>query len=232
MQNRTHHELYRAFMDFVVSDIQSERRAANRRMFSVLLWCFIVPVIASAATLLLIRSGLLAPSARGYLDWIVLLCPVLYTLYILASEVLAELPTAYRRGGVAGSLSQALKDSEWRDRTCESMKKAVEARPEEWDWISSNFQMDLERMQHRNRYITGLAGAVFFLIMQGIDAIGDTEEKVTWIRGPMGWIEAGSSSNYQFIGLALFLLLFYLSGHQTYQSLSRYLNCADLIRKK
>jgi hypothetical protein len=231
MQIIPRQELYRSFMDFVVHDIQGERKEANRRMFSVLLWCFIVPVIVSAVALILIRMGILPTSTRGYLDWIVLLCPILYSLYILTSEVLTELPSAYKRGGVASTLGQAIKDAEWRARTCEGMKKAVNAKPAEWEWISSNFRIDLERMQSRNRYITGLAGAVFFLIMQGIDAIGDTDEKVTWIRGPMGWMEAGNHDYYQFIGLALFLLLFYLSGNQTHQSLMRYLNCAELNRE-
>lgn len=230
--SRSRQEIYRSFIDFIVRDFQTERRAANRRMFNVLLWCFIAPAIGSAVLLLLMKAHILAPSTKGYLQWLVLLFPISYSIYILSSEVISELPGAYRRGGIASTLNQAVKDAEWRERTCESLRSSAELSSADWDWVSTSFRIDLERLQSRNKYLTALAGVVFFFIMQGIDSLGDAEEKISWIKSPMGWIEAPSDNWYQFVGLAMFLVLFYLSGHQTYQALLRYWNCADLLKRR
>jgi hypothetical protein len=93
--------------------------------------------------------------------------------------------------------------------------------------------MDLQAMEYRTKYLTALAGAVFFLIMQGIDSLTDGEGKVTWVKSSvLGWVETSSSDLSQFVGLALFLVLLYLSGSQTYQSLKRYLNCIELLARK
>ena len=45
---------------------------------------------------------------------------------------------------------------------------AVDARAEDWEWVIASFKVDLALMRYRNKYMTALAGAVFFLIMQGI----------------------------------------------------------------
>jgi hypothetical protein len=111
------------------------------------------------------------------------------------------------------------------------MDKTLAASADEWDWIIANFKMDLRSMEYRTKYLTALAGAVFFLLMQGIDSIVDGEGKSTWVRtATLGWIETSSSDLSQFVGLALFLVLLYLSGSQTYHSLRRYLDCAELVR--
>jgi hypothetical protein len=75
---------------------------------------------------------------------------------------------------------------------------------------------------------------VFFLLMQGIDAISEDEGRVTWVKSSvLGWIETSAGNNFsQFIGLGLFLLLLYLSGSQAHQSLKRYLNCSDLMARR
>ena len=78
--------------------------------------------------------------------------------------------------------------------------------------------------------MTALAGAVFYLILQGVDLLGDEPPQVAWMKSPMGWIEVSQNDFSQFIGLGLFLVLFYLSGSQTFHSLSRYLNCAELVK--
>ena len=57
-------------------------------MFSVFLWCFLMPVAISIVGLLLIKVGVFPRKARTNLDWLILVFPVLYSLYILSSEVL------------------------------------------------------------------------------------------------------------------------------------------------
>ena len=225
------HDLYRELIEFVRTDVQSERHQVNRRMFSVFFWCFLIPAIASVGVLLLIKFHILPHRARGFLDWMALIFPISYSLYILSSEVLAQVPAVFRRGGTANVLGQSLKDTEWRERVCEAMKRSVHATAEDWPWLVATFRIDLSAIQYRTRYLTALAGAVFFLIMQGIDTLGDvtSEAPAVWSKNPlMGWIESSSNDFSELVGLSLFLLLLYLSGNQTYHSLMRYLHCAEL----
>jgi len=225
------HDLYRELIEFVRADVQSERHQVNRRMFSVFFWCFLIPAIASVGVLLLIKFHILPRRARGFLDWMALIFPISYSLYILSSEVLAQVPAVFRRGGTSNVLGQSLRDTEWRERVCEAMQKSVNAAPEDWRWLVASLRIDLAAIQYRTRYLTALAGAVFFLLMQGIDTLGEvtSDTPPVWGKNPiMGWIESSSNDFSQLVGLSLFLLLLYLSGNQTYHSLMRYLNCAEL----
>jgi hypothetical protein len=199
-------------------------------MLNAFFWCFLLPTLSSLGILILVKMGLLPRHVRNHLDWIVLILPVFYSLYVLSFEVLAHIPSIFRRGGGASTLEHSFKEGEWRENISESMLKVVAASPDEWNWITASFKMDLQAMQYRTKYLTALAGAVFFLIMQGIDSLADGEEKVTWIRNSrLGWLETSTSNLAQFVGLGLFLMLLYLSGSQTYHSLKRYLDCAELI---
>lgn len=224
-------EHYHSFIEFIRKDIQRERFLVHRRMFSVFLWCFLVPAATSITVLTLVKFNILPPSARGYLDWLALIFPIFYSLYILSSEVISQLPSIFKRGGVSGSLNQAVKEGAWREKVCHELGDLFPAKGSEWDSLIANFEMDLQILQYRTRYLTALAGAVFFLLMQGIDSLSDAPEKMAWVKNPLlGWVETTSGDLSQFIGLALFLVLLYLSGNQTYHSLTRYLNCAKLVR--
>lgn len=226
MQGKTRQEKYKALIEFIGADVQREQRLVNRRMFGVFLWCFLIPALFSIAVLFLVKFHFLPRTAKFHLDWLLLLFPVFYSLYFLGSEVLLELPSAFRKGGVSKTLQQAVRECEWRERIGEEMKRAVELD----HWMAASLKTDLEKMKYRVRYLTALGGAVFFLIMQGIDSISDSSvgEKVEWTRSPFGLIETSSNDLSQFVGLALFLMLLYLSGMQTYQSLRRYSDCVEL----
>ena len=220
--------LYREFLEFVREDIQRERHQAHRRMLSAFFWCFLLPAALSASVLTLTKAGWLPRSARAHLDWVMLISPVFYSLYVLGSEVMSQVPAAFRKGGVASSLNPSLKELEWRTRVCAAMSQDVKASAEDWNWIAQSFRIDLRAMKYRTGYLTALAAAVFFLIMQGIDTLGG-EEKVTWVKSPFtGWVETGTSDFSQFVGLALFLMLLYLSGNQTQRAVARYLDCIEL----
>lgn len=228
---RTREELYQSFIDFVGNDIQRERRHANRRMIYVFIWCFFLPAVFSATILLLIRFQIFPRWAKSYADSLILVFPVLYSLYILSFEVLAEIPSVFRRGGIVTTLSHAAKEGQWRRRICDGIQSGIPATAEEWKWVVTSFRMDLNGLKQRTGHMTALAGAVFFLIMHGIDSLGDT----TVPRQPptpnmvLGWVEAANNDISQMVALALFLGLFYLSGSQTYYSLNRYMNCAELV---
>lgn len=219
---------YRDLLDFIRRDVQGERRLMSRRMFNVFLWCFIIPAAISVLLLLLITLGVLPRHLGRYIEWLVLFFPILYAIYVIASEVLSGMPSAFRWGGIANMLKQSLQDAEWRERVVGEMKAQVHADVRGWRWIVANFQVDLDRIHHRARYLTALAGAVFFLLMQGLDSVVP-EQGAGYHQTLQGWFESSMSNLAQFVGLGLFLVLFYLSANQTHVSLARYLSCAQLI---
>lgn len=231
MQRRSKQEIYRSFLEFIRADSRRERNLVSRRMRSVFFWCFILPALLSVLTLILIRLNVIPFRIRSYLDWVILIFPVSYSIYFISSEVIREVPVAFRSGGLATSLGQSLKEGEWRDLVCEGMRKSISASAQEWQWIVSSFHIDLLNLRYRSKYLTALAGAVFFLLMQGIDSItGQDDGRTTWVKdSALGWLEIASNDTSQFVGLALFLVLLYLSGIQTYHSLQRYLDCAELV---
>ncbi len=172
------------------------------------------------------------------MDWLIVIFPVAYGLYMLSSDALRELPVMIRRGGIAATLNRALEEERWRARVCGEMKakffdsKSLEKRSSGWNWLMDNFEIDLANVQNRTRYLTALAGAVFFLIFQGIDAFDSPHAESRWSTSSiMGWFEASSSSFTQFFALGIFLMLLYVSGNQVYLSLARYLHCARLVAK-
>ncbi len=224
-------ELYRSFNDLVLNETQTERALVNKRMLSVFIWCFLMPAGLSLAGLFLIQLNIVPYRFRTYVDALILIFPVAYAVYYLSTEVLREMPRAFRRGGVANVLNQFGREVDWRLRVCDSMKRTLGASREDWAWIVRNFKIDLDALKYRNRYLTALAGAVFFLIMQGIDSIqgvGDAELTLRHHFRHVG-IDNSWPDPLQYLGLGLFLVLLYLSGSQTHQYLSRFLGCVELV---
>ncbi len=241
MQRKSLAETYDSFIEFVRKDAQLERRRTNRRMFHVLLWCFVAPIGISVLTLILIRLGILNRSFRTYVDWSILIFPIFYSTYVFSSEVLVEIPGAFRQGTLATALSFAQKESQWRQRVSESLRGNLDFTSAEWDWVICNFDMDLRSLRYRTQFLTALAGVAFFLLTQGLDFLGEPETNplpehgVMWkqLPWPYFWslINPGQSPDLsQILALLFFLVMFYLSGIQTYTSLKRYLQCAKLRR--
>ncbi|MBI2712221.1 MAG: hypothetical protein HYX41_05090 [Bdellovibrio sp.] len=230
MNGRSREDLYLDFIEFVEQDSQRERHQMNRRMAGVFFWCFLLPAVFSASILSLAKMKIIPIYVRNQLDWSVLLFPVLYSLYVLWNEVVPHFPKV-RKGGLVRTLAYATKEGKWRERVSIEMAKSINGSEEEWRWIILSFKMDLEALEYRNRYLTALAGAVFFLLMQGIDSLMDSGSSQVLVE-MQGHIARRSESSFsditQFVGLGLFLALLYLSGNQTYHSLLRYLNCAQL----
>ncbi len=225
MKSRRKAEIYRAFLEYVSVASRKERVQIQQRIWNVFLWCFAFPAVTAFVVMILIQFRVFPRSFRSYLDWVILIFPIAYSIHFLGSQVFSGLLASFKKGAIASSLQDAQKEGYWRDAVCEDITKIVVADLEEWRWISHNFKMDLDGIQQRNRFVTALAGAVFFMIIHGIDSIHDPIMPIPSV----GWVESTSSEISQFVGLAFFLLLFYLSGNQNYQSLRRYLNCAELI---
>ena len=231
LENSSRAALYEKFLDLIGQEAQRERRAVNRRMFGVFVWCFLAPAVVSITLLLLVKFQVLPRRVHGYIDWISLVFPIAYSVYFLSSEVFREIPNAFRRGGIWSILKDAQKSGVWKSQVIEQMEKSLPASLEDWDWIIISFRGELDRLLYRARYLTALAGAVFFMIMQGIDAIGPDDQKVSWVRDPVfGWVELSGGDLSEFVGLTLFLVLLYLSSSQSYHYLNRFLNCAELRR--
>ncbi|MBC7385534.1 MAG: hypothetical protein H7301_05130 [Cryobacterium sp.] len=220
-------ELYDRYLSFIQSANQKDRRDVNRRIRSVFVWCFLVPVVVVSLVIYLVNRGVLPRSFRSHQDWILLFFPVLYSLYFFSSQVLTGIPAAFRKGGVGLTLSQAAQEAEWRIETCEGMERELAYLPDEWSWVITNIEEDLERLQMRIRHLTALAGAVFFLLMQGIDSLTND--------GPTSEVFApglsGGASSSEWVGLALFLFLLYVSGQQNIQVMRRFLGCVRLVKK-
>jgi hypothetical protein len=232
MLHKTRTELYQVFLEFIAEDIRKENYLASRKLWGVFFWCFLAPVIVSIVILMLVRLRLVPPRLRASLDWVLLIFPVLYSLYILGSEVLIQIPFILKKGGAAVALKQSLKESLWRERVTGSLRHSLgDLQREDWEWIILQFKIDLESMRYRVKYLTALAGAVFFMIMQGIDSIVEApEESMGWIKivgpGKMQWFT--SNNQVQFVGLGLFLVLLYLSGSQSTRTYKKYLDCLEL----
>ncbi len=223
-------QAYQEFVAFVRADVQSERRLASRRMFNVFIWCFLLPAVVSAILIFSVRLGFLPVGVARYVDWVLVLFPIAYSCYILSFEVLSEIPGAFRQGALSTSLGNALKEAEWRKRVCEGLEKQTGWSTAEWEWIVACFKVDLANIQSRTRYVTALSGAVIFLIIQGLDALDGLPLDPFGSKAAfLNWLETSSDHIYQFLGLGLFLVLLYISGSQTYQSLNRYLHCAELM---
>ena len=157
------------------------------------------------------------------------------SLFALHPEIRGAegIPSTFKKGGLASSLKQNQQEGEWRDRVCDSIASTLHFSEPNGNGFVTSFRTDLENIRHRTKYLTALAGAVFFLVMQGIDSIGDNSESI-WLKNPMmGWVAATNDIS-QLMALALFLVLLYISGNQSYHSLLKYLNSAELaqLRRK
>jgi hypothetical protein len=136
---------------------------------------------------------------------------------------------------VANTLVQPRKDSQWRERVSHALSRAVPGiSSDDWAWLVASYRIDLDNMKQRTRYLTGLAAAVFYLILQGIDSLTDpeVEEKTTWTKSQLfGWVEHSATTDVApLVAFGIVLMLLYLSGSQTHQTLLRYLNCAELLK--
>ena len=157
---------YRQFLSLIQSKVRAERSAGNRRMFSVFLWCFLIPAAIALTVFTLIRFGVLPPAARNYADSALLFFPIVYSLYFLGSGMGREAVGVFRHGGLSATLERVAQEGEWRDRISGEMRREFSASSDDWRWIARNYEMDLKALKVRFRHLSVLSGAVFFLLLQ------------------------------------------------------------------
>ena len=229
-------EHYSTFLKFIQDDSQRDRMQVHQQMFSTLLWCFLIPVSLSAVILFFVKMGFLPHKAKSWTDVTLLIFPLLYSAYFLGSQVLVDVPHLFRRGGLSMSLRQTLKEGHWRAETSAKMSKAIPLTPKEWSWITQNFKTDLRILLNRTRFLIALGGTLFFLLSQSFEFF-ETQPPVNVTNLPIGaelfvkLIRYFSAEITAVISLVLFLILLYLTGTQLYNSLNRYLDCAELLAR-
>lgn len=213
---------YRSFVEFVSEEIRREKLAGHRKMLFVLIACFIVPAILAVIIGALSRRGLMPATSSSLVSTLILVFPIGYSIIILARE--------FRRGvKQPGLLNNTLREAEWRSGVSTRIASRLSISPPDLRWLIQQFGFDIEGMAYRNRYLTGLAGAVLFLLMEGIDLVADPQPlgvSQTLVT-PHGVWQVSGTDLAQFVGLSLFLVLFYLSGSHACQTLRRYLRCLE-----
>jgi hypothetical protein len=219
---------YEQFVSWVQTDMKKDRVSVNRKVFSVVLWCLILPTLIALA-LYGLRKVKWVGQVRD-VDSILFLPPFAYALYSLWPTI-RDLPRVFKKGGVGAMLDESLREVNWREQTASKMDTELKLTSQEWKAISFHLRQDIDRMVDQNRYMTILTGVVLFFMFQFLD-LGTTGE-IVLEAGPTGmikaWVDQFSQWSIQVISLILFSALFYLSGLQFERYLTRYWVCVQRL---
>jgi hypothetical protein len=203
----------------------------NRKVFSVVLWCLILPAIVTMI-LYALRKYQFVPVMR-YTDTIIFLPAFFYALYSLWPTI-RDLPQVFKKGGLGALLDESVREVEWRERIAAKMETDLRFTPKEWSTIEFHLQKDIQRMGDQNRYMTILTAVVLFLMFQFLDLGGSPD--IVMEAGPAGlmkaWVDQFSQWSVQVFSLILFSALFYLSGLQFQRYLGRYAVCVECVLRK
>lgn len=229
--SQNQYESYNQFIRYVQSSIQEERTQTNRKMFSVFLFCFLLPAVLSFSTIILIRMGVIPRDARSYVDWAILFFPIAYGFYAIGLQGLREVTSGLRRGGVTNALEHSLKQNTWREKNCAELKQLLGTQETHWRWIVECYRADLQAMRRRNYTVTVFAASIFFFILHGIDLFDPATEIPLKIHPVLliSLLESAFDKLNQIIALAIFLLLFFMTGMELVSSLEKFLHCAELL---
>jgi hypothetical protein len=213
---------------WVQADMKKDRVSVNRKVFSVVLWCLILPTVIALALYGLRRLQWIEPIR--YLDTVLFLPPFLYALYSIWPTI-RELPRVFKKGGVGAILDESLREVQWREATAAKLETELKLTSQEWKAISFHLRNDIDRVVDQNRYMTILTAVVLFFMFQFLD-LGSTGE-IVLEAGPTGmikaWVDQFSQWSIQVISLILFSALFYLSGLQFERYLTRYWVCVQRL---
>jgi hypothetical protein len=219
---------YQQFVSWVQMDMNKDRVLVNRKVFSVVLWCLIFPVILSLIIYGLRKYQIVA--TFRYFDTLIFLPPFLYALYSLW-PTLRALPRVFRKGGLGAMLEESAKEVEWREQTATRMQLEVRLTSREWQAVSFHLKQEISRLNDQNRYMTILSTVVLFFMFQFLDLGGGVDGPVE--AGPGGmvkaWVDQFSQWGVQVFSLFLFSALFYLSGLQFQRYLQRYWVCVQRV---
>jgi hypothetical protein len=222
------HQKYDQFTHWIRDDMKKDHFHINRKVFSVVFWCLILP-----SSILFLLYGLRKYQwigSFGYADLLIYIPPFVFTIYSIW-PTLRDTPKTFKKGGVTSLLEESSKEVEWREKTVSRMSDELKLTPKEWSMIGFHLTAELNRMKQQNRYISILAAVVLFFMFQFLDlgASSDVLVSANPANQVKFWVEQFSQWSIQVFSLGLFSTLFYLSGLQFQRQLERYLICVERI---
>lgn len=228
---KTAHLAYQRFVIWVQADMNKGRELVNRKVFSVVLWCLILPTLVSMVLYGLKKYQLI--ETFRYLDMLLFLPPFFYALYSLW-PTLKAVPRVFKKGGLGAMLEESAKEVEWREEVASRMQSEMKLTPKEWSIVSFHLSQEVHRIEQQNKHMTVLSTVVLFFMFQFLDLGGNSNE-IAHEAGPAGmmkmWVDQFSQWGVQIFSLLLFSALFYLSGLQFQRYLHRYWVCVKRIEE-
>jgi hypothetical protein len=225
---KSSHYAYQQFIQWIQEDMNKDRLIVNRKVFSVVFWCLVLPAMVSLVIYGLRKFQLIA--TVHYLDQFLFLPPFLYALYSLW-PTLRELPSVFKKGGLSSVLEESAREVEWKEQVILRLRQEVRLTHKEWELVAFYLDSEIRRLRSQNRYLSTLSGVVLFFMFQFLDLGGSAE--VMRQQGSAGlvsmWVDQFSQWGGQIFSLILFSCLFYLSGTQIQKHLERYRVCVSRI---
>ncbi len=221
---------YQQFVVWVQADMNRDRMIVNRKVFSVVVWCLVLPILISLIVYGLRKYHLI--ETFRYFDTFLFLPPFLYALYSLW-PTLRNIPRVFKKGGVGAMLEESAREVEWRESTAFRLSQEIKLTPKEWSTVSFHLQQEITRLNDQNRYMTILSTVVLFFMFQFLD-LGGAPDVVHEDGSAMmvkAWVDQFSQWGVQVFSLFLFSALFYLSGLQFQRYLQRYWVCIQRIAR-
>lgn len=222
---------YQQFVSWVQIDMNKDRVMVNRKVFSVVLWCLILPALLSLIIYALRKYQII--EFFRYLDTVLFMPPFLYALYSLWPTI-KNVPRVFKKGGLGAMLEESAKEVDWREATATRLHAEVRLTAKEWNAVSFHLQYEMTRLNEQNRYMTILSTVVLFFMFQFLDLGGAPE--IMHETGPGGmvkaWVDQFSQWGVQIFSLLLFSALFYLSGLQFQRYLQRYWVCVQRVMQE
>lgn len=220
---------FKMLAEWIQTDLQSDRKAMNKKILNVVLWCLGYPTLLVVLLLLIRRLNFFY--LDRYFDYIVFFPPAIYII-ISIWPMLREVPTVFKKGGISAHLDETTQEIKWREARTSKMIQDLKLNPLEWQQIQFHLKNEIERFREQNRYMTILTGSVLFLLFQFLD-LGNPDPAFVYSKNPQSlaafWVNQFSQWSVQVFSLIIFVVLFYLSGTQSQRILSRYLVCIDKI---
>ncbi len=226
---------YAAILLWIQEDLRKDRFAVHRRIFMILLWCLILPAIIASLLMVGIRLGWLPADWKRFLDWVTVMFPAGFALYVFVTEVATGFPAWIRVGGLGGVLKQIQQESEWRASARERVAAKFKLSPSAWLVVAKRYEADLKQVQFRTNFLVGLGSAVFFILLQGLDLASETDPRPLAVEGPKLLIHLVTLWNETFTritSLGIFSVLLYLSGVQMVATLRRYIGVLSELAER
>jgi uncharacterized membrane protein len=222
------HQKYEHFVNWVQNDMKKDRFHVNRKVFSVVFWCLILPSILLLVVYVL-RKYQFIGSVR-YADLLIYLPPFAFTIYSLW-PTLRDTPKVFKKGGMNAMLEESLKEVEWRENTVIRLTGDLNLTAKEWRMISFHLRSEVQRMRQQNWYMSILAAVVLFFMFQFLDVGSSVDVVVEPTNSNLVkfWVDQFAQWSIQVFSLGLFSTLFYLSGLQFQRHFDRYLVCIERI---